>query len=174
MNSAQKAEFVESIRDRFDTAPFVALTDFRGSTAAEMNELRRACEAGGVGYTVVKNTLCRRALKGSEKEALSGHFLGNIGVVFSGEDGVAAAKLLKERVKANSKLVVKAGFFDGDVLDDAGVAAVADLPSKEELFSLLLRTIQEGPRQVMGVIRAPARDLLYLLSNYSAKLEENA
>jgi ribosomal protein L10 len=59
-------------------------------------------------------------------------------------------------------------------LDAAGVTTVSKLPSREELLVVLLRTIQEGPRQVLGVLQGPARDLLYLLQNYANKLEENA
>ena len=174
MNRTEKAEFVEEIRGQFENAPFVVITDYMGSTVEQMNNLRRACEAAGVEYRVMKNTLCKRAVAGTDKEALSPHFKGPTGVFFSGEDAVAAAKLLKAQLKENDKLTVRAGFFDGDVLDDKGVAAVADLPSREELLSMLLRTIQEGPRRVLGVLQAPARDLLYLLKNYETKLEKGA
>lgn len=175
MNRAQKAEFLEDIRGRFVEASYVALTDFKGSTVEDMNVLRRAVEqVPGARYQVVKNTLCRVALQGTDKEALAEHFVGNVGVLFAGDDAIATAKLLRDQLKENKNLIVKAGFFEGSVLDAQGAVKVADLPSREELLSLLLRTLQEGPRQVMGVIRAPARDLLYLLSNYATKLEEEA
>jgi large subunit ribosomal protein L10 len=73
---------------------------------------------------------------------------------------------------SKGKIQVKAGFFDGDILDPVGVKAVASLPSREELLVMLLRTLQEGPRQVLGVLQAPARDLLYLLKNYETKLAD--
>lgn len=173
MNREQKTQFVEEIREQFDAAILVALTDFKGSTVAQMDGLRRACEqVPGVEYRVVKNTLCIRALEGTDKQGLSEHFRGNVGVFFASDDPIVAAKLLRDQLKENDKLVVKAGFFEGDVLDEVGIKKVADLPSREELLSTLLRTIQEGPRQVMGVIQGPARDLVYVLSNYAAKLEE--
>lgn len=172
MNRAQKTEFVDAIKARFDEAPFVALTDFKGSTVLEMETFRRAAEEKGIHFQVVKNTLCKRALSGTEMESLSEHFKGNIGVVFSGEDPISAAKMLKDQVKGNKKLLVRAGYFEGTVLDANGVDAVASLPSREELLVTLLRTLQEGPRQVLGVIRGPARDLLYLLQNYATKLED--
>lgn len=174
MNRDIKQQFIDEMRERFEAAPFVVLTDFKGSTVKEMDAFRRACEANGLHFQVVKNTLCKRALAGTDKEPLAAHFRGNIGVFFSGDDPVGAAKLLQEQLKNNEKLVVKAGYFDGDVLDKAGVSGVSTLPSREELLVTLLRTIQEGPRQILGVIRAPARDLLYLLSNYASKLEEGA
>ncbi|MFK7927191.1 MAG: 50S ribosomal protein L10 [Myxococcota bacterium] len=172
MNRESKVEFVEQVRERFANAPLVILTDWKGSTVAEMDALRRACEPVGVHFEVVKNTLCRRAVEGTEMEGLAEHFKGNIGVLFAGEDPIAAAKLYKAQVKENDKLICRAGFFEGDVLDDKAVVAVAELPSREELLVGLLRTLQEGPRQVLGVIRAPARDLLYLLNNYANKLEQ--
>lgn len=172
MNRAEKETFVADIKERFNNAPLVILTDFKGSTVDEMDVLRRACEPVGVHFQVVKNTLCKRALAESDKEDLTKFFSGNIGVVFAGEDPIAAAKLFTEQAKQNEKLEIRAGYFEGDVLDAQGVAAVAALPSREELLSILLRTILAAPRQVMGIIRAPARDLLYLLSNFASKLED--
>lgn len=171
MDRAQKERFVEEMRATIESAPLIILTDFKGSTVAEMDVFRRACEPANVQFRVVKNTLCRRALEGGEKAVLQEHFVGNIGVVISSDDPIATAKLFKEQAKANKKLEARAGFFEGDLLDAQGVAAVAELPSREELLVTLLRTIQEPARQVLGVIRAPARDLLYLLSNYASKLE---
>jgi large subunit ribosomal protein L10 len=172
MNRAEKETFVADIKERFNNAPLVILTDFKGSTVDEMDVLRRACEPVGVHFQVVKNTLCKRALAESDKEDLTKFFSGNIGVVFAGEDPIAAAKLFTEQAKQNEKLEIRAGYFEGDVLDAQGVAAVAALPSREELLSILLRTMLAAPRQVMGIIRAPARDLLYLLSNFASKLED--
>jgi len=174
MNREFKAQIVDDVRERFLASPFVALTDYKGSTVAQMDSLRRACENEGVHYQVVKNTLSRRAVEGTPLASLAQHFTGPIGVFFSDEDPIAAAKLLKAQLKENKALELKAGFFEGDVLDSAQALAVADLPSREELLVSLLRTIQEGPRQVLGVLQAPARDLLYLLSNYATKLEEQA
>jgi ribosomal protein L10 len=68
-------------------------------------------------------------------------------------------------------LTPKVGYFDGELVRGKDVVGLADLPSREELLVKLLQTLLAGPRQVMGVIRAPARDLLYLLNNYANKLE---
>ena len=171
MNREQKAAFVEEIRGDLTQTDLVILTDFKGSTVAQMEDLRRACEPVGVRFRVVKNTLCKRAIAGTELEGLTEHFRGNIGVLIAGDDPIAAAKLFKEQSKQNKHLEPRAGYFEGDVLDPSGVLAVAELPSREELLVTLLRTLQAGPRQVLGVIRGPARDLLYLLNNYANKLE---
>jgi large subunit ribosomal protein L10 len=171
VNREQKAQFVETVQSRFADSPLVILTAFKGSTVAQLEEMRHACNEAGAEFQVVKNTLCKRALAGTDMEVLSPHFQGNIGVIFSGEDAIATAKVFKGQRKGNPKLETRAGFFEGDVLDQAGVELVATLPSKEELLTKLLQTVQEGPRQVLGVIQGPARDLMYLLNNYSSKLQ---
>ena len=173
MNRAEKAEFVDEVRAAFTSAPLLILSDFQGVTVTEIDRVRRAVEKAGAEFRVVKNSLCRIALADTPKADLASKFRGNIGVVVSGDDPIATAKAFRTLLKENEKLKVKGGFFDGDVLDAKQVDAVADLPSREELLSHLLATIQEGPRQVLRVLQAPARDLLYLLNNYAAKLEES-
>lgn len=172
MDRDQKAQFVEEMKSDLAKAPIVILTDFKGSTVAQMDAVRRACEPVGVRFRVIKNTLCRRAIAGTAMESLGELMTGNIGVIYGGEDPVAAAKVFRELAKGNDKFAVRGGFFDGDVIKGDKILAVADLPSKEQLLSTLLATIQEGPRQVLGVIQGPARDLLYVLNNYASKLEE--
>ncbi|MCB9676493.1 MAG: 50S ribosomal protein L10 [Alphaproteobacteria bacterium] len=172
MNREEKAAFVEEIRGRFEAAPFVVLADFKGSTVAQMDALRRACEPTGSHFQVVKNTLSKRAIAGLDAQKLEPHFVGNVGVLFAGEDAIATAKMFKAQLKDNKLLVVKAGLFEGDVLDEKGVEAVAELPSREDLLATLLSTIQEGPRQLLGVIQGAPRDLLYLLQNYASELEK--
>ena len=133
--------------------------------------------AKGIEYVVVKNTLARRALDGTEYESVAEGLKGMTGWVISGDDPIDAAKTLKALVKEldfkkNEKFIIKGGFFDGAKLEGAEVEKVADLPSKEELLVLLLRTLQEGPRQMVSVVQAPARDLVNLLKNYENKLAE--
>ena len=177
MNRAQKAEVVTELSERLKQAPFVAVADYRGVTVEQIDAFRRELESKGVEYRVIKNTLAKRAIAGTEMEDLGEHLAGMSGWIISGEDPIAAAKVLRDATKGlrkDEKFVVKAGYFDGQTLDAAGVDKVADLPSKEELLSLLLRTIQESPRRVMGVIRGPIRDMLYLLKNYEDKLSSEA
>lgn len=172
MNRTQKAAFVEDVRGQLLEAPLVVLTDFKGSSVSQLELIRRACEPAGAGYRVVKNTLCKRAIADTELEGLQEHFVGNTAIFVAGEDPIAAAKLLKAQLKENANLKVRIGYFEGDLISPEEVAKVADLPSREELLVTLLRTLQEGPRQVLGVLQGPARDLLYVLNNYAAKLEE--
>jgi large subunit ribosomal protein L10 len=177
MNRTQKEEHVADLRAKLTSAPFLAIADYRGVDVAEINQFRRALAAKGVEYVVIKNTLARRALEGTEVTGIAENLTGMTGWVISGEDPIDAAKTLKSIIKElkfekNEKFILKGGFFDGEVMDGATIAKVAALPSKEELLSMLLRTIQEGPRQMVSVIQAPARDLVNLLKNYENKLAE--
>jgi large subunit ribosomal protein L10 len=171
VNLDQKKQMVDELHGKF-AAPFVVLTDFKGSTVAQMDAIRRASESKGLYFRVVKNTLAVRALEGTGKESLADSFVGNVGLIASGEDPVGAAKFVKDFTKANENIKVKSGYFEGTVLDAKGVARIAELQSKEELQSLLLATILAAPQNVLGVIQAPARDLMLVLGNYAAKLEE--
>lgn len=172
MNRTDKAEFIAEVRKELGEAPFLLLTDFKGATVLELDKIRRTVEGAGAKFRVVKNTLCRIALSDTDKSELAPHFKGNIGVIVSGDDPIATAKVCRAVLKENAKLQVRAGFFEGDVLDGKAADAVADLPSREELLASLLATMEAAPRQVLQVIQAPARDLLYLLNNYASKLEE--
>ena len=177
MNRTQKEELVASLRDRLTAAPFLALADYRGVNVAEINQFRRTLGAKGIDYIVVKNTLARRALQGTEWEGLADGLTGMTGWVVSGEDPIDAAKTLKSVIKElnfkkQEKFQIKSGYFDGALLEANEVEKVADLPSKEELLVMLLQTMKEGPRQMVSVVQAPARDLVNLLKNYENKLAE--
>ena len=177
MNRTQKAELVQSLTAELENTPFVVLADYRGVSVPQVTELRQQLRKRGAEYRVIKNTLLRRAIDGTDKESIGDYLTGMTGVVLSGDDPIAAAKAVRELTKdlqKEKKFVIKGGWFEGDALDATAVAKVADLPSREELLVMMLRTIQEGPRQVLGVLQGPARDLLYLLKNYETKLEETA
>lgn len=173
MNREEKKQLAEALRSDIEGAALVALVDYRGVTVEEISTVRRKFEALGVKYVVAKNSIVKKIIEGTEREELGSHLNGMTGLIISGEDAVSAAKSITEVTKEfkDKKFILKGGFFDGDVIDAKGVAFVSTLPSKEELLTTLLRTIQEGPRQVLGVIQGPARDLVTILKNYEHKLE---
>ncbi len=176
MNRTQKAEFIDSLSGRLENAPFVVVADYRGITVAEITALRRALGEKGITYQVLKNTLALRAVSGTSKAKLEPYLTGMTGWIISGPDPIESAKAIREIVKGiknKNRFVVKGGFFDGEAYNAEAIQKVADLPGKAELQTMLLRAIQEGPRQVLGVIQGPARDLLYLLKNLETKLAES-
>jgi large subunit ribosomal protein L10 len=171
---AEKEARVDSLKQELTGAPLVALVDYTTITVEQVNSVRRTFESKGLTYRVEKNTLIDRAVQDTEKSGLNQYLSGMTGVIISGDDAIESAKAIRSVVSEfkGSTFTLKGGYFDGDILDAKQFAKVADLPSKEELLSTLLRTIQEGPRQVLGVIQGPARDLVNLLKNHENKLSE--
>jgi len=175
MSRNEKASIVDGLSTRLENAHFVALADYRGISVAEVTDLRAKFKEAGVHYEVIKNKLAKRAIEGTDMAALHDMLQGMTTWIISGEDPIAAAKLLKAETKAlvkDERFTIKGGFFDGELLDSKGVTDVAELPSKDELFAMLLGLLQKGPQQVLGVVQAPARDLVTLLKNYEAKLAD--
>mgnify|MGYP003959319605 CR=1 FL=1 len=171
---AEKQARVDSLCEQLSEASLVALVDYTSITVEQVNSVRRTLETKGLTYRVEKNTLINLAIKDTDKADLNKYLNGMVGVIISGEDAIDAAKTIRSVAAEfkGSTFIVKGGYFDGDVLDGKQIDKVGDLPSKEELLTTLLRTIQEGPRQVLGVIQGPARDLVNLLKNYENNLSE--
>jgi len=172
MNRAEKAELVQQFGARASGSAFVVLAEFRGTKVSDINQFRRDLEKNGMGFRVLKNTLAKRAFSDIGVAGLDGHLKGMIGVVFGTADGIASAKVLRDLLKPLQTLQVRAAYFDGGILEADAVKIVSELPGREELLGMLLATIQEGPRQLVSVIQAPARDLVQILKNYEDKLTE--
>lgn len=171
MNRTEKSEFVTEIKGRFERAPLVILTEWIGSNVDQMNKFRRGGEALGVHFEVVKNTLCRRAIAGTPHEGLAPYFKGNVGVLFSGDDPIAAVKFYKDSIRENEKFAPRGGWYEGEIFDQKAVLSVADMPSKAQMLAQVLGLLQAGPRSILYVVQAPGRDLLNVLSNHASKLE---
>lgn len=171
MNRTQKEAFVEELRGELEAAKSVILTSYSQLEVNTMNELRAKFRQQNVEYHVVKNTLAKLAAKGTDKEGLTDLFTGPIAIAYSKEDAVAPAKLVDEFAKANpNKFEVRGGILEGDVLDSAGVKALADMPSKDELRAMLLRTFNAGPIQLLKTFNAGPIEFARLLE--AKKLED--
>jgi large subunit ribosomal protein L10 len=170
VSRASKDATLSSMSARLAKAPMVVIADYRGTTVKDITAFRSSLKKAGLHYQVVKNTLARRALQGTPMEGFAKSVGGMAGWVFSTEDAIASAKVIRDIGRNFKTIEIKGGWFDGTVLDAAAVAKVAELPSKEELQAQLLATIQEAPTKVVRVLQAPGRDLLYLLQNFANKL----
>jgi large subunit ribosomal protein L10 len=171
----EKQAYVKRLQGVLEAAPFVAVINYEGISVEQINSVRRKFETAGIQYMVAKNALVNKAISGTDKEDLVQFLQGMNGFLLSGEDAIAAAKTLREITKEfkGELFTLKGGYFDGLVMDAVATDKVADLPSKEELLSTLLRTLQEGPRQILGVVQAPARDLVNLLRNHEQQLSDD-
>lgn len=137
-----KQPVVEEISAQVKDAQSVVLVDYRGLTVEEDTNLRRELRNAGIAYKVYKNTMMNFAFKGTDFEALAPYLEGPNAIAISKDDATAPARVLAKFAKAAPKLEIKGGIVEGVYYDAAGMANVAKVPSREELLSKLLGSIQ--------------------------------
>lgn len=167
MNRSQKEAQVAELRQTFEAHHLMVITHQTGLTVAEATVLRNQMRDAGAKFRVTKNRLAKIAIKGSKFEQLADQFSGPTAIAVS-EDPVAAAKVVSDFVKTNDKLVILGGALDEKALDAAGVAALARLPSLDDLRSKLIGVLQAPAGKLASVIQAPAGQLARVLSAYGS------
>jgi large subunit ribosomal protein L10 len=158
----EKTETIEDLKTRLRGVKTVLLTEYRGLSVAQLSELRKQLRGVSAEYKIVKNRLARLALS-SDLSSVGQHLKGPTGMILSREDAVAVAKTLHTFAKTNTALVIKAGYVEGQMLEPAGLKALADLPSKDALRSAIIGALQGPLAQIVGLLTAPQRDLVYVL-----------
>ncbi len=141
LNLEEKKAVVEEIAAQVAGAKGIVLAEYRGLEVGNMTELRRRARGSGVYLRVLKNTLARRAVKDTPFAKLADQMVGPL-VYGISSDPVATAKVMNEFAKGNDKFVIKAGAMPNAVISAKEVAALASLPSREELLAKLLGTMQ--------------------------------
>ena len=141
LNLEEKKEVVADIAERLTKAQAVVLAEYRGLPVEQITVLRSQARASGVYLRVLKNSLARRAVKGTPFEKLSDQMVGPLAYGIS-DDPVAAAKVLHAYAKGNDKLVIKGGALPNQLMSAKEVGALATLPGREELLAKLLGTMQ--------------------------------
>lgn len=141
LNRQEKAVVVEEVSAEVAKAKSIILAEYRGLEVATITELRKQARAKGVYLRVLKNTLARRAVAGTAYEKLADKMSGPLMYGIS-DDPVNAAKVMSDFAKANDKFVLKAGAMPNFLMDVDGVKALANLPSRDELLSKLMGTMQ--------------------------------
>ena len=131
-----KQPVVQEISERIQGAQSIVLVDHRGLTVEQDTQLRRELREAGVSYKVYKNTMMNFAFKGTEFEGLSQYLEGPSAMAVSTTDATAPARILAKFAKTADKLEIKAGVVEGTVYDAAGIAVIANIPSREELISM--------------------------------------
>jgi large subunit ribosomal protein L10 len=168
----QKAEQVELLTEKLKKAKVAILTDYRGLTVSQIQELRGKLRGGDVEYRVIKNTLARRAAAAAGVPALESELKGPVAIAFGYDDLSAPAKLINEFVRATRlKLDITGGLVEGRVFSPDQVKQLADLPTREVLLAQLLGTLQSPVGQLVAIMQAPHQQLLGVLDAYKNKLE---
>lgn len=137
-----KQPIVQEISENIKDAQSVVVVDYRGLTVAEDTQLRKALREAGVSYKVYKNTLVNRAIAGTEFESLKESLEGPSAFAISKDDATAPARILAKFAKTAPALEIKAGVVEGTFYDANGMKAIANVPSREELLSKLLGSLQ--------------------------------
>ncbi|MBO4981770.1 MAG: 50S ribosomal protein L10 [Lachnospiraceae bacterium] len=137
-----KKPIVEEISASIKDAQSVVVVDYRGLTVEQDTQLRKNLREAGVTYKVYKNTFLNFAFKGTEFEGLTQYLEGPTAVAISADDATAPARVLAQFAKTADKLEIKGGVVEGTVYDAKGMAAIANIPSREVLISKLLGSLQ--------------------------------
>jgi large subunit ribosomal protein L10 len=172
----QKTEQVDALRAKVASANSLVAVDFRGMTVDDANSLRaKLREAGGkqIEYRVTKNTLLKIATRGTKHEPLAMHLEGPTAIAIAFDEPSAMAKVLVAFAKENAKFRIKGGVVEGELVDPAGVAVLALLPSKLELRGMLAGTLQSPLRNLAGTLQSLLGHLRNALEQRQQKLESN-
>ncbi|MBR2275129.1 MAG: 50S ribosomal protein L10 [Lachnospiraceae bacterium] len=137
-----KKPIIDEIAENVKGAQSVVAVDYRGLTVAEDTDLRRQLRTAGVVYKVYKNTMMNFAFKDTEFESLAPHLEGPTAIAISKDDATAPARIIAKFAKTAPNLEIKGGVVEGVYYDAAGMGSIANIPSKEELLSKLLGSIQ--------------------------------
>ena len=151
---AKKAAIVDEVSEKFTAAASVVVVDYRGLTVDEVTRLRKQLRDAGVEIKVIKNSILSRAAKAAGLEGLDEVFTGPTAVAFSNEDVVAPAKIIDEFAQEAKALEIKGGVIEGKVSSLEEIIALAKLPNREGLLSMLLSVLQAPVRNVAYAVNA--------------------
>ena len=171
MARPEKVEQVDLLTEKLRNAKVAVLTDYRGLSVGQLQDLRSRLRAQEVEYRVVKNTLARRAAVEAGHEDFQDLLKGPVAIAFGYGDLGAPARVLGEFTRQTRlKLDIVGGLVEGRVLGPDQVRQTADLPPREVLIAQLLGTLQSPVAQLVGTIQAPMQQLVGLLEAYRDKL----
>ncbi len=164
LNISQKQELVERLSKQLAEAEVTVVVDYKGLTVLQMTELRAKLREAGVQMEVIKNTLMRRASKGTDSEVLIDLYKGPNAIVISNDDPVAPAKILAGFAKDNDKLEIKGAALAGKLLGEEEIKQLAKMPSKEELLGKLVCTLNAVPTNLVHVLSGVPRAFVNVLN----------
>src|SRR5258707_8302968 len=171
-NREQKQKDLDALGEQFKQANAAMLVGFTKMTVAKDQELRRQLREAGVTYSVVKNTLARKAAAGTPLEPMADQFKGVTAVALSTSDPVGLSKAISKFAKANPEIFsFKVGLVEGKVIELKEVESIANLPSREELLSKMLFLVNAQAQRLVTVIQAVPRNLAVVTEQIRAQKE---
>lgn len=174
MPTQQKARQIEELTDQFQRAQLAVLTNYRGLSVAQLQQLRGNLRGSNAEFTVAKNTLTRIASSQAGVEIPEEHLEGPTAIMFAYDDVVAPAKALTEFVRTSRVLELKVGVMEGQTLTAADVDTLANLPPREELLAKLVGMLASPMARAVGVLGGPSRSFANVLNARAEQLGEAA
>ena len=171
MDRATKEQIVGEIKETLSGVMSVVLADYRGIDVPTVTEMRDEFRKANCGYKVLKNTLVKIAIKDSDMEPMGALLAGPTAVIWSTDSPSAAAKIALKYAKDEQNFKIKGGYFEGEVLDEAGVEQLSKMPGKPELQAKLLMTFIAAPQSFVRTLIAGPQNFMYLLDARKRQLE---
>ena len=173
MATEKKVKIVEELQETFSKCSVGIITDYRGLTTAELDELRRQLREAKVEYKVVKNSLAQFAVKNADMDYLVDSFQGPVAIAFGYDEEAKVAKIITEYIRnTKSVLNVKSGFLPDRLLSAREVDTLAKLPSREILISQALAGMKSPIYGLVNVLAGPIRGIMGVLQARMKQLEE--
>jgi large subunit ribosomal protein L10 len=171
MERAAKEQVLGEIKEAFANVASVVIADYRGITVPVVTTMRDDFRKAGCHYRVLKNSLVKIAVKGSRMEPLSQLMVGTTAVIWSNEIPQTPAQLALKWAKDEPKFQIKGGYYEGQLLDVAGVGALARMPGKAEIRASMLMTFLAAPQSFVAQLVAAPQNFAYLLDARKRDLE---
>ncbi len=174
MNRTQKEATVEKLREDLEPGGHLILAEYRGLTVEDLSEFRKNVRAVSGKVRVMKNTLVRHAVKGTEKDVLNDLLTGPNALVFTKEDPVPLVKIVADAAKKFEAVTVKGGVVEGRAVSPEEIFRIAELPSREQLLGKMLGSISAPLQGFLNVCQGVTRNLVYVLEDIRKAKEAGA